>query len=83
VTDSDPVICLIPRRNIETWILSLTGVTVNESEDYSRDKRVDKKRIREAAEALFEGLRQDPLPEWPDSLREAAIEFRRLEQMLK
>lgn len=33
-SDGDAVVHLIPKRNVETWILSLTGATVNEIDDY-------------------------------------------------
>lgn len=32
--DGDAVVHLIPKRNVETWVLCLTGVTVNEIDDY-------------------------------------------------
>jgi hypothetical protein len=32
---------LVPRRNIETWILCLTGTEVNETDDYSNSRRKD------------------------------------------
>ncbi len=39
--DNEKIIHLIPRRNIETWILCLNGRTVNEDDDYTREQDID------------------------------------------
>jgi hypothetical protein len=44
---------LIPRRNIESWILCLNGVAVNESDDYKRTRNDWSELIRPAAERLY------------------------------
>ena len=43
---------LIPKRNIETWILCLNGKTVDENTDYSQEGGIDDQ-IRPAAATFF------------------------------
>ena len=71
---------LIPKRNIETWILCLNGRMVDEESDYSRERDVDPQ-IAPAAIAFFEGNRTNlqPPDHWVDSLRLAIPEAVRLE----
>src|SRR5271165_4189231 len=38
---SEPILNLIPKRNVETWILCLNSHVVDEVTDYRRDQRVD------------------------------------------
>jgi hypothetical protein len=47
---------LIPKRHIETWILCLTGETVEETTDYKSTKDTDGK-IKQAAENFFDWSR--------------------------
>lgn len=52
--ESERVAVLIPRRHIETWILALgDAADVDERERYDRDRRVDRKSIKLAAERLY------------------------------
>ena len=77
---SDPILNLVARRNVETWILCLNLEEVNEEEDYKRDPRIDAAGIKRAANRLFLWTR--PNAELPDScvpsLRESIPEFMRL-----
>jgi hypothetical protein len=50
------IILLIPKRNIETWILCLSNEAVDETTDYKRRADVGDK-IKPAAEAFFEWSR--------------------------
>ncbi len=45
--ENEAIARLVPRRNVETWILVLTGTSVNEVDDYSHSK--DKEAWRELA----------------------------------
>jgi hypothetical protein len=74
------IIHLIPRRNIETWILNLNGNEVDEETDY-RPQSLDDL-IVHAARTLFEWTRPNsalPVHSTP-SLRAAIQELRRLEE---
>jgi hypothetical protein len=77
-TEDEAIIHLIPRRNIETWILCLNGSSVDEQEDH-RYKKIDDQ-IGAAAEAFFNWSR--PNAQVPDrcvpSLRAGIDEIRRL-----
>jgi hypothetical protein len=72
---------LIPKRNIETWILCLDGKVVDEIKDYSRDREIAE-RIRPAAETFYAWTR--PHADIPShcvpSLRAAIPEAHRLDQ---
>jgi hypothetical protein len=80
-TEWERIAHLVPRRSIETWIFCLEGRTVDEIEDYSRDRQVAE-RIRSAAEAFYLWTRRNAavpnhcIP----SLRAAIPEAQRLEQ---
>jgi hypothetical protein len=71
---------LIPKRNIETWILCLDGVSVEEETDYKRPRRDWAELVRPAAETLYIWTR--PNAQIPDrcvpSLRHGVGELRRL-----
>jgi len=76
---ADPVIIIVPRRNIETWFAYLDGISVDETVDYSAYKSKDP---RPFAEELYrmcheaQKLRQ-PVP---PSLDESCQEYRKLER---
>jgi len=80
-TEGERIAHLIPKRNIETWILCLDGQAVNELDDYSRDRGIDE-RIGPAARVFFDWTR--PNAAVPNhcvpSLRAAIPEAHRLEQ---
>lgn len=50
--NADQVARLVPRQNIETWILCLNDVPVNETTDYKRTRNDWADLIRPAAESL-------------------------------
>lgn len=78
--DDEPVLNLVPRRNVETWILCLNNNSVDEISDYRHDDPVTAQAIKDAALALFNWTR--PNVDLPDScvasLRESLPEFLRL-----
>lgn len=72
---------LIPKRNVETWILSLNKVSVDESQDYkgTRNEPGWSKLIPGASRALYELYIQDEAQDVVliDSLRHGVQELRR------
>ncbi len=79
-TANEKIVHLIPRRNIETWVLSLTGSDVDEQADYKQENGIDSK-LHEAAAAFWDLARSHAVP--PNnglpSLLKAIHELRRLE----
>ena len=82
----DPIARVIPRRNIETWILLLSGpasarLEVNETQDYKQSKSAEdwSALIPAAAEALFALTRPSIAPPRTmiDSLRRGIREISR------
>lgn len=75
----DPVVALIPKRHIETWIRSSLGQAVNEIDSYKNPppKRAD---IKAAAHQIHGWARGNPAPgaTCVDSLRVSLPEFRKL-----
>jgi hypothetical protein len=71
---------LVPKRNIETWILCLNNTRVYEDRDYKQNGDWSD-RTRRAAEVLFQWTRLNhPLPEHcVPSLSSGVIELRRLQ----
>jgi hypothetical protein len=78
-TSEEKIVHLIPKRNIETWILNLNGSEIDEETDY-RHQRVDDL-ILPAARSMFEWTRRNALvpPHCVPSLRSAIPEIARLE----
>jgi hypothetical protein len=78
-TVGEAIVHLIPKRNVETWILCLCGRSVDEITDYSREAYVDGL-IAMAALKFFELSRANatPLQECVPSLSAAIPEVRRL-----
>lgn len=76
--NDEAVIHLIPRRNIETWILCLSGIAVDEETDY-RHNNVDE-RILPATAAFYEWTRPNArVPGYcVPPLKAAISEIRRL-----
>jgi len=58
-TDSDPLVVLIPKRHIETWVCSAIGGLVGENEDCKRH-HLTKADFREAAKRIHDWARNDP-----------------------
>jgi hypothetical protein len=71
---------LVPKRNVETWILCLTGQEVDEETDYKNATDGWNKLIPQAAEALFQWTRPKAgLPSHCiDSLQSGVRELNRL-----
>jgi len=78
--DGETIVHLVPKRNVETWILCLNGRQVDEDTDYSRQTEVARM-IEPAAIAFFAWAR--PNATMPShcvpSLSAAIPEIRRLE----
>ena len=74
---ADPVIIIVPRRNIETWFAYLDGISVEETVDYSAYKSKDP---RPFAEELYRMCHeyQQLRPPVPPSLSESCQEYRKL-----
>jgi len=78
-TDQERIIHLIPRRNIETWVLNLNGTNVDEDTDYSHEPGINEQ-IVNAAIRFFDWSRPNaPPPPCVPSLLSAITEVRRLE----
>jgi hypothetical protein len=73
------IVHLIPRRNIETWILCLARTEFNEELNYRLRHDVDRK-LKMAAEAFYDGSRPNVQPpeHWVPSLLDAIPEIQRL-----
>jgi len=81
VQKSEPVARLVPKRNVETWILCLNQHRVDEVTDY-KDTRCDwNELVPGASETLFQWTRPNaPIPlHCIDSLTKGIVELRRLE----
>jgi hypothetical protein len=71
---------LVPKRNVETWILGLNAQEVDEETDYKRSRDDWNELIPPAAETLCEWTRPriEPPGNCIDSLRHGITELRRL-----
>jgi len=71
----DPVTRLVPRRNVETWIVALTtDAVVDEETDY-KGRHPDPARGTDAGKRL--ALARVPEDRWPSSLKRGHAELRR------
>jgi hypothetical protein len=79
-TAEERIVHLIPKRNVETWVLNLNGSSVDEETDYRHAPGVDDL-IDSAAQTLFEWSRPNAVipQECVPSLRSAIPEIMRLE----
>jgi hypothetical protein len=77
---SEAILNLIPKRNVETWVLCLNFESVDEETNYRRDPRVDAQTIAKASEALYSWTRpnSEPPASCVPSLQECLPEFGRL-----
>ena len=75
----DPVLVIVPQRNIETWFAYLDGISVNETVDYNAYKSKDP---RPFAEELYRMCHeyQQLRPPVPPSLAESCQEYRKLKR---
>ncbi len=71
---------LVPKRNVETWILCLNEEPVDEEADYTRTRREWNKLIPQAAVTLYQWARPHAVPpnHCVDSLRTGVQELKRL-----
>lgn len=79
--DAERIARLIPRRNIETWILCLNDVQVDEENDYKKTRNDWPTLIRSGADTLYNWTR--PNAQLPDScissLQLGVAELKRLD----
>ena len=77
--DRDPVLVIVPRRNIETWLAYLGGAAVDEATEYRKKRERD---CVTQANTLFRMCHEEQrLPEdAPPSLRESCEEYRKLQR---
>jgi len=77
---TEPILNLIPKRSVETWILCLNSEAVDEETNYRHDQRVDAHSIRQAADNLFSGTRPNQVfsETCVSSLQDCRNEFRRV-----
>ena len=61
MSNTDPVVVLIPKRHIETWIRAALGQTVNETDSYKRPEPT-KPEVRDAANQVHGWARDNPTP---------------------
>jgi len=80
VGKSERIARLVPRRNVETWILCLNGEAVNEEIDYKGTRNDWSELIPRAAQTLCHSTRpQAELPnQCVDSLRSGVQDLKRL-----
>jgi hypothetical protein len=80
ISDGEQIARLVPKRNLETWILCLNQHTVDEESDYKQTRNDWEDLIPTAASALAQWSRQ--LPQLPDnciaSLRSGVGELKNL-----
>ena len=76
--DDDPVLVVVPRRSIETWLHYLGGQPVDETQHYPRLRRA--RDCANGAKRLYEMCHeaQRLAESAPPSLREACEEYRKL-----
>ena len=77
---TEPILNLIPKRNVETWILCLNSAMVDEGSNYHHDLRVNPQSIKTAANTLYSWTRPNFV--FPNicapSLHACQPEFRRV-----
>ncbi len=86
-TANERIVHLIPKRNIETWVVVLNGIATDETADFTVRQNVAasvtplEAHIKPAANTLFDWSRPNAAPpaHCVDSLRRAIPEVRRLE----
>lgn len=79
--DTEQIGRLVPKRNIETWILRLNNVLVDEGTDYKKTRNDWQQLVRPGIETLYNWTRHKGQP--PDdcvpSLRLGVTELKRLD----
>jgi hypothetical protein len=79
IVSSDPLVVLIPKRHIETWIRATTRKPTNETDDYKSDE-VGRAEVRGAAQIIHGWAHDSPSPDDDciPSLRKAFPEWRKI-----
>lgn len=79
ISEADPLVVLIPRRHIETWIHAAAGVDVDETTDY-KTRGLTKSHVRAAARIIRGWAQGSPPPgaTCPQSLLASLTEWRRI-----
>ena len=78
-TSAEQIARLVPKRNVETWILCLNGQDVDEETDYKGTRDDWSQQITPAAETLFQWTRPNIQPlQCIDSLQRGVTELKRL-----
>ena len=77
--NDEPIVVLIPRRHVETWIRALLGQTVDEQTDYKNPQPTPEE-IRQAAGTLHQWTRPNtgPDPTSPPSLTDSIPEWQKI-----
>jgi len=80
VVATEQIARLVPKRNVETWILCLKGQTVNEKDDFKGTRDDWNELIPTASEMLYQWTRPqaEPPDQCVDSLRTGVRELKRL-----
>jgi hypothetical protein len=60
--DAEQIARLVPKRNVETWILCLNDVAVDEEADYKRTRNDWETLIRSGSETLYHWTRPNAQP---------------------
>lgn len=55
--EPDEIKLLVPKRNVETWIMSLRGIDVNEHDDYKKRQAPSRDELKQAASSLYDWSR--------------------------
>ena len=76
---NEPIVVLVPKRHVETWIQALLGNDVDETTDYKRTKPTPQD-FKNAAETLYDWTRPNATPDenCPASLSAAIPEWQRI-----
>ena len=61
VSTADPIVVLVPKRHIETWIRNALGQSVNQTDEYKKPE-LKKEEFRLAAKQIYDWARDTPAP---------------------
>jgi len=80
IATQEPVVRLVPKRNVETWLLCLNGEAVTEEENYKQARTNWNQMIQPAVETLYWATRpKTVLPEsFVPSLQTGVADLQRL-----
>ena len=75
----EPIVVLIPKRHVETWIRALLGNEVDEVTDYKKPKPTYAETVT-AAETLHQWTRRNAVPDptCPPSLTDSLLEWKKI-----